>query len=230
MDNREIVAAAAEGTSRYLGERATKVLDAIMGEFGKDLYAHVGARWMAWKCSNIEKLLDRVDELLKEAGGSPSKVAEAAVVPTLEAAANVDDPSLSEMFANLLVSAAQQKPNATHPAFPGMISAMSSDDAKVLKVFADWMDKPAFKNSELNVVAEMAGLVVGPAIVSIGNLTRLGLLQLHPSKFTSGQTMNHDDPMHETWTITAFGGIFVQACVKPVQKSGHISQPTTAFR
>ncbi len=152
-----------------------------------------------WRLRNKVNLVLKTKKILESKGVTPKQLEPNIVVPLLDEAANTDDPTLSDMFANLMASELDADGAATHPSFAKTLGQLSPLDAKVLEMIdgkdeANWKDRQQKKankqelgpqgqeyawgeysltmtvRSNLKVTADVAAL-------SIDNLRRLGLIE-----------------------------------------------------
>ena len=108
------------------------------------------------------KLLEKVEEIAKEAGFTPQAVPPKILFPLLEGASFEDDESLHDMWAALLANAASpDNVGKVRPGFIATLKQMAPDEAAVLK----WM----FEN-EQELTFYKSGL--WKAQVELGYLTK----------------------------------------------------------
>jgi hypothetical protein len=152
-----------------------------------------------WRLRNKVNLILKTKRFLQERGITPQQLEPNIVVPLLEEASNTDDPTLADMFANLMASHLEAGHSAVHPSFAKTLGQMSPLDARILDNVDrmdewKWLDRKerkakgekeqehvlspisveSFAREKFNVTAEDAAL-------SFENILRLGLVEIRQS-------------------------------------------------
>ena len=84
------------------------------------------------------RLLNRVEEIIREAGYEPQRLADKVAVPLLNAAAVEDDEAMQEKWANLLANAANPNRSPQVSAqFPNILARLSVAEVKILDFWHD---------------------------------------------------------------------------------------------
>jgi hypothetical protein len=149
-----------------------------------------------WKLENRVRIAEQAKATLKRKGIPPRQVATGFLLPLLDAAGNVDQPDLQELWAQLLARGVE-KDDAQHPAFIETLRRMSAEDARFLKqLAASGQVKPRDRfNAE----------VVRPDMPVVARLLALGLLgEVEQNRKWSGSATYLVE-------LTGFGAQFLDA-------------------
>ncbi len=84
-----------------------------------------------WQWTNRIRMGHRADEIMKLDGIAPKVLPPGFLIPLLDAAGNVDDPELQQMWAQLLASSVSNTSHR-HPAFVHVLRELSRDEAVIL--------------------------------------------------------------------------------------------------
>jgi len=198
--------ALAKGTRQLVAEARsllTKLAGPAVEEAGLLLQDKVKLR----RFRNQLRILGKAQQMLVESKLQPSPVPLRTLVPLLDGAALEDDPGLSDKWACLLANAgAQTISQATHPAFPRMLSDITPGEAfffdrlSLSKGGADWESFRKTIENDLSISREQVDR-------DYNNLDRLGLCRI-VRKQQTGKTIVE---------ISPFGLLFLKACSPPTQ-------------
>lgn len=86
----------------------------------------------AWQWMNRIRIANKAQKIMDENEVAAKVVPAGFLVPLLEAAGNVEDETLQDMFARLLVSGVESEDNQ-HPAFVRMVQELSVQEAQIVK-------------------------------------------------------------------------------------------------
>jgi hypothetical protein len=129
----------------------------------------------AWQWLNRVRIAARASEIMNREGVAPRVVPPGFLLPLLEAAGNVEEPALQEMWAALLASGAASEDHC-HPGFIRSLQQFSTLDAKTV---GQLMSAIESKTAVLSIAVLAAAVNESPARVSssVENLKRLGICQ-----------------------------------------------------
>ena len=161
------------------------------------------------------RLMDRATEFLHRRGLSePTRsVSMSTIVPILQLGSMEEDNSLQDLWAQLLVNAADADSGViVEPAFIGILQNLSSRDAAILdKVYSVPMseeNKALYMHDHpAKVLTERPTVEIDPSVdvqMSLGNLSRLGLID--GAMFWGG------GPTNRYAYQTVLGRAFMKAC------------------
>ena len=201
---------------------ADTVVKGPLAELGGILSDTVGN----WRLRNRIRLTLKTKKWLEAKGIAPSKVLPDIFIPILEDGGNVEDETLSDMFASLLAS--HLDPNTqdkVHPSFAKVLVQLSALDAKVLLAYRKFISYEGardvgLRGPKLNVefvVRELANTNPSKKALYLSclNLHRLGILQHFGYEAPEGHSMPElfeDSPEHQLFRITEYGISFCDAC------------------
>ncbi|HPD17886.1 MAG TPA: Abi-alpha family protein [Planctomycetota bacterium] len=203
-------------------EYADIVVKGPLSELGGMLTDVVGN----WRLKNRVRIMLRTKRWLEERGVEPRKVLPDVFVPLLEDGGNVEDESLSDMFASLLachLDPAQQA--QVHPSYTKVLAQLSPLDARIMLIFRQGVSDRVARESGLkgHVLAarEIANGLDMPfraAYLSCLNLERLGIVEnvrVQPPKEHPVPHMFEDDPSFQRYRMSEYGVAFCDACHYP---------------
>lgn len=164
------------------------------------------------------RLMQRADQFLREAGlDAPSRAVPLKIaIPLLQAATIEDDDSLQDLFAALLVNAANAASGVeVHRSFIEILSQITPLEARILNVIYsfpfDEMRHAGITTDTLpdsaRILAEKENATEQPPdkiALALGNLVRVGCLKV-PGTWGGGETFSSVNP-------TLLGREFVRAC------------------
>ena len=97
-------------------ETGCKLVESLLGEPCKIAGEMLADQLYFWQWLNRVRMANRADAVMKANGIAVRVLPPGFLVPLLQAAGDVDDPELQEMWANLLASGAADEKHC-HPAF-----------------------------------------------------------------------------------------------------------------
>lgn len=153
-----------------------KIVDAPLKEFGELLADQI----KFWRYKNQIKMLQKSKELLEKKGISPRKARPDTVFPLIEAAGDVEDETLSDMFAGLLASHLNPDTYDTvHPSYAKVLSQLAPLDVTILSELHRFLNMRGKDYSRLGMnlqaMAKALGISESIVLVSFQNLWRLGI-------------------------------------------------------
>jgi hypothetical protein len=108
-----------------------KLIESLLGEPCRIAGAMLADQVYAWQWQNRIRIAHRAARLLEECEVAERVLPAGFLVPLLDRAGNVDDPTLEEMWARLLCAGVRD-PGAAHPAFITLLSQLSRNEAVLL--------------------------------------------------------------------------------------------------
>jgi hypothetical protein len=179
-----------DGLAGKAGEEAAKVLPEVYKDALQPAAKEVGSalgravrialspvRALAWSWERAESWLEEaVNKRLEDQAAAPGDVVSptpqlaAGIIRGVQAAGPEPDPTLRELFANLLTTAMQRDRAAyAHPAFAEILSQLTPDEAKMLRA--------------------VGRRTPGPLVVSVDVVTVEGLIPMQPEIAFSGEVL-----------------------------------------
>lgn len=133
-DDSSIVAVAGKlaDVARPIAESGAQLIENLLGKpcaVAGDLLAD---QIYAWQWSNRIRIAHKAQEALDKQKVASKVLPPGFLLPLLDAAGNIDDESLQELWANLLASGVQDD-TARHPAFIHTLKQMSPSDAEMFQ-------------------------------------------------------------------------------------------------
>ena len=180
---------------------------------------HDRLKYVRWE--RQVRLMQRADQFLREAGlaapsrGVPLKIA----IPLLQAATIEDDDSLQDLFAALLVNAANAGSGVeVHRSFIEILSQITPIEARILNVIYSLpFDKARHAGITTDALPNSARILdkneeakqqpSDEIALALGNLVRVGCVKI-PGTWGGGETFSSVNP-------TLLGREFVRACTVP---------------
>jgi hypothetical protein len=205
-----IVATAKIGKSAV--DTACKLADALLGKPLAVAGDMIADEIYVWQTTNRIRLLLKTEEKLKAAGVSARIIPKGFLLPLLDAAGNVDDADLQEMWANLLAGGVTAD-SKQHPMYIQTLRQMSAADAQLLQVVA--------KMTGRTPPPDDRGLHVHEGNLSIQRLLTAGLVKRSGYKRFSDKADDIGEMgsgPHVGFVTTALGAAFLQA-VAPAANS-----------
>jgi hypothetical protein len=157
---------AATHLTKPVVEVACDLACALLGRPLRHAGGLLGDEVYAWRASNRIRLLSLVKKKLDVAKATPRMVPAGFLLPLLDAAGDVEEIDLQELWANLLASGIKADGNQ-HPMFVHALKQMSSQDAGVLKVLAE-----ARHSFPPNFASDKATFAAAERLIAIGLLRR----------------------------------------------------------
>lgn len=201
---------------------ADTVVKGPLTEFGGILSDTVGN----WRLRNRIRLTLNTKKWLEDKGVAPSKVLPDIFIPLLEDGGNVEDETLSGMFASLLAS--HLDPNtqdSVHPSYTKILVQLSALDAKVMLAYRKFTSYEGARDVGLRGPALSVSFVVKDVgaskkalYLSCLNLYRLGILEhlgYEPPENHPIPKMFESIPENQLFRITEYGVSFCDACHYP---------------
>src|SRR6185312_1266686 len=118
--------------ARPIVHKGCDFAESLLGETMKAAGGMIADQIYGWQLTNRVKVAARAKDLCDEKGIPPRTIATGFLLPFFEAAGNVDDPELQELWASLLASAVAGDASQ-HPLFVQTLRAMNGDDARVFR-------------------------------------------------------------------------------------------------
>jgi len=118
------------GVAKPVLEAGCRLLENVLGKPLKVAGGMLADQLYVWQWENRINFANRAQQLMDENGVAAKVLPRGFLIPLLEAAGNVDDPELQEMWARLLVSAVER--DANHPAYVHLLRQLSPDEAIIL--------------------------------------------------------------------------------------------------
>lgn len=184
---------------------------------------HDRLKYVRWE--RQVRLMQRADQFLREAGlAAPSRAVPLKIaIPLLQAATIEDDDSLQDLFAALLVNAANAASGVeVHRSFIEILSQITPLEARILNVIYSLpfdearhagISTDALPDSA-RILAEREDAKQQPSdeiALALGNLVRVGCVKV-PGTWGGGETFSSVNP-------TLLGREFVRACTARQRKT-----------
>jgi hypothetical protein len=128
MTTAATVLAAGLGVAKPVVETGCKLIENLLGEPCKVAGAMLEDQLYAWQWQNRIRIAERANALLEKNHVARRVLPPGFLVPLLDAAGNVDDPNLQELWAQL-VAAAVEKDENVHPMFVEALRSLSNHEA-----------------------------------------------------------------------------------------------------
>ncbi len=125
-------AAGAGPTATILAKQASELMGLLLGPIATELGLAGQDAIRMWRLKNQVGMLERARAICHKAGIPFSNGTMALVFPLIDAVGNVDDPTLQELWAQLLARGLHS-PNSIHPAFVEVLKQLSAKDAELLR-------------------------------------------------------------------------------------------------
>jgi hypothetical protein len=198
---------------------ADKILSSPLEEIGGILSDTVGY----WRLKNRVRLLLKAKKYLEENEIDPAKILPDVFVPLLEDGSNVENETLSNMFASLLASHLDSnKQENIHPSYTKVLSQLSPLDAVMMIEFRSHASDAMYrdigpKGHVLSVIdiAKHTNTLKKITYLSCLNLERLGILEHVGYRAPEGHPipdMFEDSIDHQLYRISEYGVRFCDAC------------------
>jgi hypothetical protein len=195
---------AAKAAMHYLDKLVSPGLEEAGGIIG-DTVAY-------WRFKNKVNLVLKAKAFLEAKGIEPRRLLPKVVAPLLEAGSLEEDNDMKDRWAALLASAAAD-PKRVPPAFPRILSELSSTEAQILEWMTDRVHQQVGWVSSGKDISDAHHLATWEYEVLMGNLVRLNLcspiLSTGMNKIYIGA---EEFPPYQQVQFTRLGHAFVQAC------------------
>lgn len=158
----------------------------------------------AWQAENRIRIALKTKKKLEKSGIPPEVLPTGFLLPLIEKSAVIDEPTLQEMWSNLLVSSIEDE-KFQHPAFIKILSELSPKDARILNVvYVGVVTQHGGMTTRQNTVPLNHALEQrdrNDFVLNAHNLRRLDLVTLKDDK--AGYP-----------ALTRFGRFFCEACIR----------------
>lgn len=198
---------------------ADAILSKPLEEVGGILSDTVGY----WRLKNRVRLLLKAKKYLEENNVDPAKILPEVFVPLLEDGSNIENETMSDMFAALLASHLDpDKQNEIHPSYTNVLSQLSPLDATVMIKFRLFASDAVYRDMGLkgsaitvSFIADQVEIHKKAAYLSCLNLERLGVLEHLGYRAPEDHMIPEifeDSMEHQLYRISEYGVIFCDAC------------------
>lgn len=223
-----ITYAAAIGLNPDLARTGATLIENLLGEPCKVAGSMLSDQIYFWQWKNRIRIAEKAQKILDEKKIAAKVIPPGFLIPLLEAAGNVEDETLQDMWASLLASSVESE-TSQHPAFVAVLSSLSIEEATLL----DYLNRkrgfnvsvPEHKVSELDssILEYVQNAHINPfrdvipdrkrLFLSIDHLDQLGMLQA--KKYLPGVLMRHP-----TFVIrlSTWGKGLITACTQGPEK------------
>ena len=181
----------------------------------------------AWQWTNRIRIANKAQKIMDANDIAPKVLPPGFLVPLLEAAGNVEDDTLQEMWAQLLVSGVEDQSNQ-HPAFITLLKEFGSDEALIFqnmkfnpskqlhhsRIYSPEVASIQLKLSDVLKIKDddFSYLTHRENIVSsIDHLEQMGLIRGDYDSFTDLSFVS----IRARIVITPWGEKFANACLPP---------------
>jgi hypothetical protein len=190
-------------------ETARHYLDMIVKEPATAVGGLLSDNVNYWRWKNKINILLKAKAFLDKKGIDPKQVLPSTVIPLIEASADVDDETLSGMFAGLLAShISSTNPNEVHPSYTKILGELSPLDAKIISsLFLSVKEQAGYRKLgyKMEVAIKNFGEPESVLILVFENLWRLGLCD------RGDDTLSHMNRLKQI-VFTDYGFHFMQKC------------------
>ena len=121
--------------ARPVVKKGVDLIESLLGEPCEIAGSMLADKLYMWQWMNRVKWAARAKEIMDKEGVATRVVPPGFILPLLEAAGNVDEPSVQEILARLLASGTADDRNQ-HPAFADIARRFSPADVRMLEQFA----------------------------------------------------------------------------------------------
>ena len=195
---------------------AKEYLDKLIGPGLEESGGIIADTVAYWRFKNKVNLVLKAKAFLQSKAIDPKRVLPKVIAPLLEAGSLEEENDMKDRWATLLASAATE-PRSVPPAFPKILSELSSTEANIL----DWLTDRVHKQDgwfasgdEIRDVHK----ITWEYEVLMGNLVRLNLCRPaqeleYPINYTDSTTTRITEwQSYQQIELTQLGYKFVQAC------------------
>ncbi len=124
----------AEGANALL-KTGADLLEKLLGKPCQVAGAMLSDQIYFWQWSNRVRIVARAQQIMDGNSIAARVIPKGFLLPLLEAAGNVEDPDLQEMWARLLASSVKSD-EFQHPTFIEALRQLTSDEAKIVKLMS----------------------------------------------------------------------------------------------
>ena len=195
---------AAKAAKEYLDKLVTPGLEQTGGIIG-DTVAY-------WRFKNKVNLVLKAKAFLEAKGIEPCRVLPKVVAPLLEAGSLEEENDMKDRWATLLASAATD-PNKVPPAFPRILSEISSKEARIMEWMTDRVHQQIGWIANGEEIRNVHHLATWDYELLMGNLIRLNLCrptQNPEGGIVIGRITEWDS--YQEVQFTRLGYAFVNSC------------------
>ncbi len=166
-----------------------------------------------WRFKNKVNLILKAKAFLEKKGIEPKRLLPKVVAPLLEAGSLEEEADMKNRWAALLASAAE-KPEKVPPAFPKILSEISSIEARILEWMTDRVHKQIGWIATFNEIQEVFKIATWEYELLMGNLVRLNLCRASQSSYLMGDESSSSTEWfsYQRVEFTRLGYAFVGAC------------------
>ena len=154
-----------DNTIGLVGEFIKMAFGQAVSEFGEGLRDHV----KLWRLKNQITIIEKAACIAKEAGLKTKQINYKALAPLLEGIGLEEEPTLQNMWANLLVNYVDANKNLTFVVYPDILRQLSTEEVNILKRASDEHGRVWTRGTVSSQYTQLASEI-------INNLERLGLI------------------------------------------------------
>jgi len=195
-------------------ETGCRLIDSLLGEPIKIAGSMLADQIYFWQWQNRIKIANRAKEIMAENNITEKVLPPGFLLPLLEAAGNIDEPTLQEMWARLL-SYAVSDAKYHHPSYIKVLSELSPLDVKLLhEIYTDYKNNSSsdgkLKHYRLNDACISLEIKNDEALKSSYNLVRLGIIEIQVKWDILNNLLRSGS--NELVVLSLYGLHFVEAC------------------
>jgi hypothetical protein len=123
------------GVAKPVVETGCQLLDRLFGKPCEVAGNRVADQIYGWQWANRVRMAARAKVHIEGKGIAPRVLPPGFLIPLVEAAGNIDDPELQDLWARLLASGVESD-NCQHPAFVRVLQQISPKEATLLNLIA----------------------------------------------------------------------------------------------
>jgi len=226
----EIVKAVLDKTIGPVMDLVTKIAGPAAEEIGYTLQDRI----KFFRARQTYRLLEKMDQMIREAGFEPRPIALKLLLPALEFASMEEDEDLHTIWAAMLANAADPTCGEVHPCFWDILRELNRKDIKFLENLYDhmrradlakrpWDVEPLAIDRLMKIYWEVNGPDNEHFGIMLDNLIRLRILEIVPYSTVSKKDLrseSDDPPFVYVHTVrypkmTTLGERFIAACRDP---------------
>lgn len=156
MTTAAAIMAAGLGVAKPIVETGCTLLENLLGQPAKVAGGMLADSLYAWRWENRVKVAHRAKQIMERDGVAARVVPKGFLLPLVEAAGNVEDPDLQEMWAQLLASGVADDENQ-HPMFVDTLRRLNRSDALYLKKLIDRSQSHAYRSAMTTIMGPATG-------------------------------------------------------------------------
>lgn len=193
---------------------AKHYLDKVVDSPLKELSGFLGDKVNYWRYKNRINTVLKAKKFLEEKGIEPRRALPETVIPLIESAGDVEDDTVSDMFAGLLAShLTPETYEIVHPSYAKVISQLAPIDAQILRAFYNTICGQGKDHKQVGLTLQNAlensSFSEEVILLSFENLWRLGICD----HGTGLDFINREQLL----IFTSYGWAMMNACV-PAQE------------